>query len=155
VDVTTYDPTLAVNLDNVHLVVRRHERFPGYFRLGRCVVLDATAGVTKARFFRDDGAPVAGVDLLTVAALTDEDADGTADDWAVGNGLPAFNYDDTTAQSVPTGARYLVFWNDADGDDVVDSGEMHYPLAFNVTAVPGSGQYGPLRLSTADFRAAP
>ncbi len=155
VDVTAYDPASAVNLDNIHLVVRRHERFPGYFRLSRFVVLNATAGATKARFFRDNGAPVAGVDLLAAAVLTDEDSDGAADDWAVGNGLPAFNFDDVTAQTVPAGARYLVFWNDTDGDDEIDSGEMHFPYAFNVTATPGSGQYGTVRVSTADFRAAP
>jgi hypothetical protein len=155
VDVTAYNPSLAVNLDNIHLTVRKYERTPGYLRLDRFVVLNATAGTTKAGFFRADGAFVSGVDLLAATTLTDEDSDGTADDWAVGNGIPAFVFDDTTAQSVPSGARYLVFWNDTDGNNTIDTGEMYYPWIFNVMALAGSGHTSSLRLSTGDFRPVP
>jgi prepilin-type N-terminal cleavage/methylation domain-containing protein len=163
VDVTAYDPLLSVNEDNVFLVVQGGDRQPGFFRLLRFVVLDAKVadpaeGTTKACFFRDNGTPIPGVDLLAASVLTDEDGDTLWDDWAVGDGTPAdpaFNYDDTTAEQVPTGARYLVFWNDADEDDVIDGGENHFPLIFNVLAVPGSGQHSPVVVHTADFRTAP
>ena len=162
-DVTAYDPTAALNADNRHIVVAGSDWCPGFFRLLKSTVIDAylgdpTHGTTKARFFRDDGAPVSGVDLLAPAALTDEDGDLALDDWAAGDGTPAdpaFDYDDTTAQKVPTGARYLVFWNDADNDDKIDSGETYRRVVYNVTAKAGSGQYDTITIDTGDFVALP
>jgi hypothetical protein len=119
---------------------------------------DATHGTTKACFYRVDGTPVAGIDLLTPAVLTDEDGDLVLDDWAQGDGTaanPAFNYDDTTAQAAISGARYLVFWNDANGSDTIDSGENYAVRIYNVTAAAGSGQYETVTVDTADFQPLP
>ncbi len=157
-DVSTYDPTAAVNLDNLYIVLAPSDRLPGFLRIDRLVVLNAATGTTKCRFFATDSAPVAGVDLLTAAVLTDEDLDLTLDDWAAGDGTPAdpaFNYDDTTPVTAATGARYLVCWQDTDADDEIDSGESHWPMLFNVTAESGSGQYGTLTLDTTQFRTVP
>jgi prepilin-type N-terminal cleavage/methylation domain-containing protein len=157
-NVSSYDPAAAYNQDNIYMVVRKPERFPGFFMLNRLVVYNATAGITKAHFFRDDGTPVSGVDLLVSATLTDEDGDGTADDWSVGseNGSPAaFVFHDSSAYKVPTGARYLVIWNDTDGDGEIDAGESHYPLVYTVTAAAGSGQNGTIRIYAADLWPAP
>jgi prepilin-type N-terminal cleavage/methylation domain-containing protein len=162
-DVTGYVPTAALNADNRHVIVARSDRQPGFFRLLGLTVLNAylgdpTHGTTKACFFRSDSTPVAGVDLLSPAVLTDEDGDLDADDWATGDGTPAnpaFNYDDTTAWQVATGARYLVLWNDADGNDAVDSGEDCMSIIYNVTAAAGSGQYDSITADTLDFGPVP
>jgi len=155
-NVGAYDPAAADNEDNLHLVVRASDWRSGYFRLDQLIVLNATVGVTKCRFFRDGGAPLAG-DLLTALVLTDEDGDGLPNDWVAGSGPanPAFNFDDTTTQKVFTGARYLVCWNDTDGNEEIDSGEPHLPFIFNVIAGAGSGQFGNLTINSADFRSAP
>lgn len=163
VDAAAYDPAAALNADNRHLLVDGADWRPGFFRLLQFTVIDAylgdpTNGTTKARFFRTDGAPVAGVDLLIPAALTDEDGDLAVDDWAAGDGTPAdpaFDYDDTTAQEAVTGARYLVFWNDADGNDEIDSGERYRRVVYNVTAKAGGGQHDGVIVDTDDFQELP
>jgi prepilin-type N-terminal cleavage/methylation domain-containing protein len=154
VDVTAYDPAAPDNRDNIFRVAALLERKPGYLRIDRLVVLNATVGVTKCCFFRDDG----GADVLTASApLTDEDGDGNDDDWAQGDGPanPAYNYNDTTAMAASTGARYLVCWSDMNGNSAIDSGEWHYPVMLSVTAAPGDGQYGTLIFNVADFIPAP
>ncbi len=155
--ISSYDPSAAYNQDNIYLVVRKNERSPGFFKLNRLIIYNATAATTKARFFRENGTPVSGVDLLTCSILTDEDSDGTPDDCVLGvdSASPAYNYHDASAYKVPTGTRYLVVWNDTDNDGEVDTGELHYPLAFPVTGAPGSGQNGTIRLYTSDLWAAP
>lgn len=157
-DISGYDPSAPDNVDNIYRVLKAEDRLPGYFRIDRLVVLNADQFVTKCRFFRDDSAPVAGVDILTADVLTDEDGDLNPDDWAAGDaapGTPAFNYDDTTFLTAAAGARYLVCWNDADGNDDIDSGEVYHAVIFNVTAAPGSGQYDTVVVNTADFRVMP
>jgi prepilin-type N-terminal cleavage/methylation domain-containing protein len=156
--ISSYSPSAAYNSDNVYLIVRRNERAPGFFKLNRLVVYNATAGTTKARFYRENGTPVSGVDLLTCSTLTDEDGDSVLDDCSLGSdsGTPAaFNYHDASAYKVPTGTRYLVVWNDTNNNGEVDTGEQHYPLAFPVTAAAGSGQNGTVRLYASDLWAAP
>ncbi len=162
-DLSAYDPGAALNADNRHLVVAGGDWVPGFFRLLKFTVIDAylgdpTHGTTKARFFRAGGAPVSGIDLLAPATLTNEDGDLSVDDWAAGDATPAdpaLDYDDTTAQKVPTGARYLVFWNDADNNDKIDSGETYRRVVYSVTAKAGSGQYEAITIDTDDFVALP
>lgn len=157
VDVTNYDPTASPNADNCHIVVAESDWLPGFFRLPQLTVYDATAGTTKARFFRSDGA-AAGDDLLTATTLVDGgDSDGN-DDWVAGDGTPvnpAFNFDDTTTQKAASGARYLVVWNDSDGDDIPDSGENGLAILHNVTAVAGSGEQTDLTMDADNFAALP
>jgi prepilin-type N-terminal cleavage/methylation domain-containing protein len=158
VDVTSYDPTASQNADNCHIVVAESDWLPGFFRLPQLTVYDAAANVTKARFFRDDGAAVAGVDLLIALTLTDADSDTLSDDWVEGDGTPvnpAFNYDDTTTQTAASGARYLVVWNDSDSDDIPDSGESGVAILYNVTAAAGSGQQAALVLDADNFAPLP
>ncbi|MBN1140448.1 MAG: prepilin-type N-terminal cleavage/methylation domain-containing protein [Deltaproteobacteria bacterium] len=153
-----YDPLAAANADNLHLIVAASDRVPGFFRLPRLTVRNATAGVTRARLFRADATPVAGVDQLTAATLTDADGDGSIDDWVAGDNTaadPAFNYDDTTPETAASGARYLVVWNDADGDGILGGGETYAAMLFNVTVTAGSGQQEELELDTADFGTLP
>lgn len=163
VDVTSYDPTAAANADNRHIVVAESDWQPGFFRLLGFTVInaylgDATHGTTKARFFRADGSPVSGVDLLVPTLLTDEDGDGSLDDWAQGDGTagdPAFNYDDTTTETAVSGARYLVFWNDSDDDGEIDSGENYHAIIHPVTTASGSGQQNAIIVDGDDFRTLP
>ena len=157
VDATVYDPAAALNADNRHIAISGADWRPGHFRLPKFTVYNAQLGATttKARFFRADGSPVAGVDLLAPTTLTDEDGDSDWDDWAQGDGTPtgpAFVYDDTTAQEAVTGARYLVFWNDADADDEIDSGEYCLRVVYNVAAKAGSGQCEAITVNAADFQ---
>lgn len=157
-DISGYDPSAPDNLDNIHRVLKAEDRLPGYFRIDRLVVLNATPGTTKCRFFRDDSAPVDGVDILTADVLTDEDGDLNDDDWAAGEaapGTPAFNYDDTTVQKAAAGARYLVCWNDSNLNNDIDSNEEYQVLIFNVTPVPGSSQYDEVVADADDFRVMP
>lgn len=156
VDVTTYAVTLPQNRDNIHLLISAADWRPGYFRLPRFTVLNAGSGTTKARFFR--AAAAAAGDLLSAAALVDADGDTVADDWVEGDGTPvnpAFNYDDMSAAEAFSGARYLVFWQDADADDHIDAGELYLPLIYNLQAVAGSGQYESITIDTTDFTPAP
>jgi prepilin-type N-terminal cleavage/methylation domain-containing protein len=148
---TAYDPSAQFNADNRHIVVAGADWRPGFFRLLEFTVLNATSGTTKACFFRADGAPVAGVDLLEAGTHGTLDAANT---WTCGDDAdppPAFDYDDTTAEEAVTGARYLVFWNDADGNDEIDSGEEYYRVVYNVTAKAGSGQHEAITVDTDDF----
>jgi prepilin-type N-terminal cleavage/methylation domain-containing protein len=132
VDVTAYNPAATANLDNRHLVVRGSEWQQGFFQLQAFTVRNAVS-TTKARFLGSAQAPVDGTDILE-AAITG--------DWAEGNatGLPAFSYSDISPTNATTGARCLVFWNDADGDGEPDGGEVGLALTIPVTASPGSGQ---------------
>jgi hypothetical protein len=68
---------------------------------------------------------------------------------------PAFNYDDVTTDKAVSGARYLVAWNDSDGDDIPDSGENGVAILYNVTAMAGSGRQEALELDADDFAALP
>ncbi|WP_459924091.1 prepilin-type N-terminal cleavage/methylation domain-containing protein [Desulfatiferula olefinivorans] len=152
----TYDPAAADNADNIVRILNDEVMGPGFFRLDRLVVLNAVAGVTRSRFFRSDEAPVAGVDLLTCSALIDHDGDTVADDWVAGDGSPlnpAFRYDDTTAVSAKAGARYLVIWNDTDGNDQIDTGEYYTHVIYTVGVRATGGQVGTLTVDTADFEA--
>ncbi len=153
VDVTTYTPTATQNADNCHIVVAASDWQPGFFKMLQMTVYNATAGTIKARFFRAAGSAV-----LTAATLSDADGDGAADDWVLGTGTdadPAFRFDDTTTDAVISGARYLVIWNDADGDDAIDSGESGYWVIYDVLATSGSGEVDSLTIDTADFTVMP
>ena len=136
IDVTTYNPNDAggYNADNIVLIVRKSEWYPGFFTLNKFTVLNATSGITKACLFYDDGSTdikVAGTD----GSMIDADGDLAVDDWEVGADPPppcAFNYTDITVDKIKTGARYLVLWDDADGNDTIDAGENQYTAIYNI-----------------------
>ncbi len=131
IDVTTYNPNDAggYNADNIVLIVSKSDRHPGFFTLNKFTVNNATSGTTKTCLFYDDGSKeikVAGTDGTLNAGV-----------WEVGADTPppyAFYYHDTSSNKIKTGARYLVFWNDTDGDDVIDVGEHQYTAIYNVIA---------------------
>ena len=55
-----------------------------------------------------------------------------------------------------TGARYLVFWNDADGDDTIDVGENQYTTIYNIITNNSMELRDEITLDTSvDFSAAP
>ncbi|MBU1195051.1 MAG: prepilin-type N-terminal cleavage/methylation domain-containing protein [Proteobacteria bacterium] len=150
VDISTYTPLAPENMDNIYFVVHAHEFFPGYLNIENITVFNATAGITKARLFQDQGAAASQVRIS--AALTDEDADGTADDWSTGSaGVPAYLYHDASAESIITGPRSLVIWNDTNGDNAPDSGEPAHILILNITAEPGSNTIPDIRVNSAVF----
>ena len=160
IDVTAYDPNDAggYNADNIVLIARKSDWYPGFFTLEKFTVLNATSGVTKACLFYDDGSTdikVAGID----GSMIDADLDGTADDWEVGSDPPppcAFNYTDSTTNKITTGARYLVFWDDADGDDEIDAGENQYTAIYNIITNNSMEPRDNITLDTGvDFSAAP
>ena len=142
-DVDDYDALLDDNKDNRHLIVSAAQWRQGFFELQRFTVLNAQPS-TKARFFASAQAPVAGEDILEAAA---------AGDWAAGNATspPVFSYSDFSATAATTGGRYLVFWNDTDGDDEPEASENGTILLFPVTAAPGSGLKAALTVDTDDF----
>jgi len=155
VDVTTYNPLLPENLDNIYTVINGYEYHPGYICVEKIIVLNATAGTIKARLFRGEELPLS-PPLVSAAPWTDEDGDTVLDDWSTGDaGTPAFEYNDTTAGKIHTGARYLVFWNDTDGDNEIDTGENFKAAIFNVTAAPGTNQVPQIKVNSTDFIPAP
>ncbi|MCG8549117.1 MAG: hypothetical protein MI799_01800, partial [Desulfobacterales bacterium] len=151
-DIDTYDPCLAENLDNLTVRVRAYHYSPGYLTLGNLTVIDATVSTTKARLFVDG--TIAGDTILTCGALTDEDGDGTADDWRVGTwpGSPCLDFSDTSATILGTGARSLVVWNDADSDNEIDTGEYFKRVIFKVLPLSGTGEVEAMEMDTADFQ---
>jgi prepilin-type N-terminal cleavage/methylation domain-containing protein len=160
IDVVTYDPNDAggYNADNIVLIVRESDRYPGFFTLNKFTVLNATSGITKACLFYDDGSTdikVAGTD----GSMIDADSDGTADDWELGADPPppyAFNYTDIPVDKIKTGARYLVFWNDADGNDTIDMGENQYTAIYNIITSNSMEPRDDITLdASVDFSAAP
>nr|WP_320115828.1 prepilin-type N-terminal cleavage/methylation domain-containing protein [uncultured Desulfuromonas sp.] len=161
-DVDSYDPTATYNTDNVTLRVDAIDWQPGYFLLPQLTVVnayvgDATYDTTKAAFYRS-ASPTDGIDLLSASVLTDADSDTLADDWVVGDGSlvdPAFNYDDLSSELLPSGARYLVVWHDADDNDTVDSGEKYRAFIYPVTAESGSGTQVTLTIDGTTFHSAP
>jgi len=124
------------NADNVVLVLPRASWRPAWFSLGSLTVLNATSGVTKAMFVR--GADIVGglpqTSILTAGTLSDEDLDGSADDWLAGGPVPgqAFHYDDGTAAQACAGARKLVLWQDSNGNNLIDSGEQQATVIYNL-----------------------
>jgi prepilin-type N-terminal cleavage/methylation domain-containing protein len=149
-DLGDYDPSLPENLDNLYLQIRSRDFYPGYLDLHTLTVLNATAGVTKARLFRGEGDIAS--QTRTADTLIDVNGDGIADDWSVGSmGSPVFKYDDTTPDPIFTGARYLVFWNDTDGNSEIDIGELFRTVVLNITAEPGSTVISGITVNTDDF----
>lgn len=160
--IATYNSLATQNLDNVVLRIGATDWLPAYFRMTKVTVLDASvgdpvSGTTRVAFFRDTTL-TAGIDLLTATTLVDADGDSLSDDWVEGDGTivnPAFNYDDLSSDEMFSGARYLVIWNDVNGNQSVDSGEPYRPLIYNLMAVAGSGLSLDILVNTADFVPAP
>lgn len=155
-DIDTYDPTLAENQDNLTVSVHDYHYRPGYLTLGNLTVIDATVATTKARLFVDgtyDGTTDHD-QILTCATLTDEDSDGTADDWSIGTwpGSPCLDFSDTSAGTLATGARYFVVWNDTDSDNEIDAGENFTQVIFKVLPLAGTGEVEAIDMNTADFQ---
>ncbi|MEA1899887.1 MAG: type II secretion system protein [Thermodesulfobacteriota bacterium] len=157
INVTTYNPNDAGghNADNVVLIVRKSD-WRGYFSLNIFTVNNATynagTGVyTKARFFCADGyseTRIAGAD-----GSVDPLPPATTGQWVVGP--PAFD-SSLFANDVATGYRYLVFWDDTNGDDEINTGEMQYTYTYNIITSAGSNQIDSITLdATVDFTAAP
>ncbi len=160
IDVTAYDPNDAggYNADNIVLIARKSDWSPGYFTLNKFTVLNATAGNTKACLFYDDGSTdikVAG----THGSMVDADGDLAVDDWEAGSDPPpphAFNYTHISANKITTGARHLVFWNETDGNNVIDVGENQYTAIYNIITNNSMEPRDDIILdTTVDFTAVP
>ena len=159
--VTPYNPNDAggYNADNIVLIVRKSDWYPGFFTLNKFTVLNATSGVTKACLFYDEGGTdikVAGTD----GSMIDADGDLAVDDWEVGSDPPppcAFNYTDSTASKIKTGARYLVFWNDTIVvNGKIDANENQYTAIYNIITNNSMEPRDDIILdTTVDFTAAP
>ena len=163
IDVTTYNPNDAggYNADNIVLIVRKSDWSPGYFSLNIFTVNSATynAGMgvyTKARFFYADGhteTRIAGTD-----GSVNPPPPATTGQWVVGASPPPPSAFDSSlfTDDVATGARYLVFWDDADGDGEINTGEMQYTYIYNIITSTGSNQIDSITLdATVNFSAAP
>ena len=143
IDVTTYNPNDAggYNKDNIMLIIRKSEWDNGCFRLKQFKVENAVYNdpgeKTRACLFYDDG----GKDIKTAVA---------AGDWVVGPDPVAFNRND-----VKPGARHLVFWNDTNDDDVIDSGENQYTFIYNIITSEGCHEIDSITLNANNFTAAP
>ncbi|MCK5101098.1 MAG: type II secretion system protein, partial [Desulfobacteraceae bacterium] len=156
VDITTYNPVAAENIDNIYTIINNYDFKPGYVAVGKITVLNAVAGTTKARFFRGGGTAISQT-LAASAPLTDEDSDGSNDDWATGSfpGAPAFEYNNITIEKIITGARYLVFWNDIDNNDEIDTGENCKSIILNILVQPGTNQIPEISVNSDNFIPAP
>ncbi|MBC2694599.1 MAG: type II secretion system protein [Desulfobacteraceae bacterium] len=158
--VTPYDPNDAggYNADNIVLIVRKSDWYPGFFTLNKFTVLNAILVTTKACLFYDDGntdIKVAGTD----GSMIDADGDLAVDDWELGAAPPppyAFNYTDITVDKIKAGARYLVFWDDADGNDTINVGENQYTAIYNIITSNSMEPRDNITVdSSVDFSAAP
>ncbi|MEM5789164.1 MAG: hypothetical protein AAGU11_17760, partial [Syntrophobacteraceae bacterium] len=145
-NIEEYNGAAQANRDNLVRILDKSYWVPGFLHLPKLTILNADAGSTTVRcrlfgVFDEEGEradPVwtAGAD----GVWADADGDGTLDDWVLGEGTtgsPAFCYDDTTAEKIVTGARYLVCWADVDGDEAIDPGESGLAKIFQVFAQPG------------------
>jgi prepilin-type N-terminal cleavage/methylation domain-containing protein len=161
--VTPYDPNDAggYNADNIVLIIRKSEWSQGYFSLNIFTVNNATynagTGVyTKARFFYADGhaeTRIAGTNGSVVPPPP-----ATNGQWVVGASPPPPSAFDCSlfTDDVATGARYLVFWNDADGDGEINTGDTQYTYIYNIITSTGSNQIDSITLdATVNFTAVP
>ncbi|HEC99276.1 MAG TPA: type II secretion system protein [Proteobacteria bacterium] len=157
IDVTTYNPNDAggYNADNIVLIVRKSDWYPGFFTLNRFTVNNAVSLTTKACLFYDDGS----TDIRVANRGNPEDGNFAGGVWDVGSASPppyAFNYTNITANKIKTGARYLVFWNDTDGDNVIDAGENQYSAIYNISTNNSMEPRNDITLdANVDFSAAP
>lgn len=132
VDITQYDADAPWNQDNLVVTVTRSDWSIGAFRLNRFTVRGATDSITKAALFYASGASevkTAGVDGTSTSGVT----------WTMGSGAtptPAFNRTD-----VAQGPRHLVFWDDTNGDGIIDTnpappppGENQYTYVVNISS---------------------
>ena len=151
-DMDTYDASLEENQDNLVIRLRNYAHSTGFLTAGNITVLNATAGITKARLFIDG--TLASDQIDTCTSLTDEDGDTILDDWSFGAwpGNPWIDYGSTSSTTLGTGARYLVVWNDADADNEIDSGEEFKAVVFKVLALAGTGQIEKIRMDAANFQ---
>jgi prepilin-type N-terminal cleavage/methylation domain-containing protein len=153
-DISIYNPLAPENLDNIYIAVRDHEFSPGYLNIENITVFNAAAGITKARLFRGEGVAASQVRIASV--LTDEDADGSVDDWSTGSaGFPCYLYHGASADAILTGPRHLVIWNDTNGDNEPDSGELAHTLILNITAEPGANTIPEIKVNSAGFTSLP
>jgi len=140
VDTSGYDPSAAHNQDNLHVLIDHSDWTPGFFRLSKLTVLNATVNITKFSFFWGGEE----VDVETKTAVEGEMKDGA---WVVGGGtVPVLNYNNTTSsKTIVTGARYLVIWNDTDntdtdGDNEPDTGEEGITIIYPILGVSGNAE---------------
>ena len=148
IDVTIYDPNDTNpndggghNADNIVLIIWKSEWDNGCFRLTEFKVQNAVYNdpgeKTRACLFYDN----VGTEIKTA---------GAAGDWVVGPDPVAFNRND-----VKPGARHLVFWNDTNDDDVIDSGENQYTFIYNIITSEGCHEIDSITLNANNFTAAP
>jgi hypothetical protein len=155
--VTPYDPNDAggYNADNIVLIVRKSEWYPGFFTLNKFTVNNAVSLTTKSCLFYDDGS----TDIRVANRGNPEDGTFAGGVWDVGSASPppyAFTYTDISVNKITTGARYLVFWNDADGDDTIDVGENQYTAIYNIITNNSMEPRDNITLdASVDFSAAP
>lgn len=141
---SSYSSSASGNADNLTRTVTLSSWVPGFFihpgiRIYGFSTLDHTKlrirlnGVVDSALVRKDPVLKAGTD----GSLNDLDSDGTWDEWILGPGSDnAFLYDDTTAGRIVSGARYMAVWEDADSDDIFDSGEKGFYMIHEVRTSP-------------------
>jgi len=164
VSIGAYDPTDEGNADNLALVIEKSAWEPGFLRLSKLTVVNAGAapatlrcrlfGVFNSSGERADPVWTAGTD----GVWADTDGDTALDDWVLGQdggGSQVFRYDDTTTDMIVPGARYLVCWVDADGDQAPDAGEYGVVKIFQAPARPGGVTDQITIDAAADFTALP
>jgi len=157
IDVTAYDPNDGGghNADDIVLIIRKSEWYPGFFTLNKFTVNNAVSLTTKVCLFYDDGS----TDIRVANRGNPEDGNFAGGVWDAGSDPPpryAFNYTDITANKITTGARYLIFWNDADGNDEIDVGENQYTAIYNIITNNSMEPRDNITLDTAvHFTAAP
>ncbi len=120
------------NADNVVLIVRGSDWQPARLTLN-LTLLNATLQTRAMLVYGWNGAPLTKV-ASAPSALTDEDSDGSTDDWRA-TPSPSFVFTNLTGEQAITGDRTLVLWEDTvAANNLIDSGETYatLPLTLHV-----------------------
>lgn len=125
--ISSYDPALAANKDNIAATVNKDEWYPGFLNINSITVNNAQSGITKVAFWYASNTD----NTVFYKKLYASTIDGS---WTITTDALLFN--DVTAEKACSGARRLVLWNDNNGNDEVDIGEGQYTKIIHVYAKP-------------------
>lgn len=125
INIATYNSELENNRDNIFSIIEDNDWLPGYLNISKITIsnygLSESVNV-KARLF--------GIyDSESVLCYFFKDADHPDDLIST---IPAFEYNDITEKKIVTGSRYLILWDDTDGNNFPDNGEKGRVFIYNV-----------------------
>lgn len=148
------------NRDNITRLVRRSDWRPGFLTINELIV-NNVGSCPQTKCVLRGVVDALGVQFDPVLQCGSHGAwDPIAHTWTIGGGgsPPAFSFPNHTSNQIVTGGRYLVCWEDGDGNDLPDTGEPGWWRIFSTYGHPGINHPAAgvtVSLSALDFQPLP